>query len=70
MRVSARVGPRPEVSGPSVTSGSLVLPVGPLGNVVPSGPVARCEEGREDIKKEKEPGIEGGREGGEGGGKY
>ncbi|KAJ1156321.1 hypothetical protein NDU88_009045 [Pleurodeles waltl] len=33
MRVSARVGPRPEASGPSVTTGSLALPVGPLGNM-------------------------------------
>ncbi|KAJ1143837.1 hypothetical protein NDU88_010139 [Pleurodeles waltl] len=32
MHVSARVGPRPEASGPSVTTGSLALPVGPLGN--------------------------------------
>ncbi|KAJ1115420.1 hypothetical protein NDU88_003644 [Pleurodeles waltl] len=27
MRVSARVGPRPEGSGPSATTGSLALPV-------------------------------------------
>ncbi|KAJ1154459.1 hypothetical protein NDU88_007211 [Pleurodeles waltl] len=34
-------GARPEVSGPSITTGSLALRAGPLGNVVPSGPVAR-----------------------------
>ncbi|KAJ1123159.1 hypothetical protein NDU88_001632 [Pleurodeles waltl] len=66
MRASARVGPGPEVSGPSITTGSLALRAGPLGNVFPSGPVTRCEE-RKEIRLrngrnegEKEPGAERG----------
>ncbi|KAJ1164294.1 hypothetical protein NDU88_004739 [Pleurodeles waltl] len=66
MRVSARVGPGPEVSSPSVTTGSLALRARPLGNVVPSGPVTQCEERKEISLRngrnegEKEPGAEGG----------
>ncbi|KAJ1164292.1 hypothetical protein NDU88_004737 [Pleurodeles waltl] len=66
MRASARVVPGPEVSGPGVTTGSLALRARPLGNVVPSGPVTRCEE-RKEIRLrngrnegEKEPGAERG----------